>query len=88
MHISKSPEKDKKAFALRLLAKIGIDEDTAKRKVLKLSGGEQQRVGIARALAMIPKSLLRTSPPAIWTAIQKRASWTSSQSWRMSRTSA
>lgn len=55
MHISKSPEKDKKAFALRLLAEIGIDEDTAKRKVLKLSGGEQQRVGTARALAHDPK---------------------------------
>ncbi len=34
-----------------LLFEVGIDKEKAKRKVLKLSGGEQQRVAIARAIA-------------------------------------
>ena len=39
---------------MNLLEKVGIDQETANRKVLKLSGGEQQRVGIARALSHNP----------------------------------
>ncbi len=34
-----------------LLSQVGIEQEKAKRKVLKLSGGEQQRVAIARAIA-------------------------------------
>lgn len=34
-----------------LLSQVGIDQEKARRKVLKLSGGEQQRVAIARAIA-------------------------------------
>ena len=34
-----------------LLSEVGINQEKAKRKVLKLSGGEQQRVAIARAIA-------------------------------------
>jgi putative ABC transport system ATP-binding protein len=41
----------RKAHALELLAKVGLDPDMADRNVLKLSGGQQQRVAIARALA-------------------------------------
>lgn len=37
--------------ALRVLENLGIDEKKAKRRVNKLSGGEQQRVAIARILA-------------------------------------
>lgn len=51
MNISGNPEKNKKAFAYNILEKVGIDRETADRKILKLSGGEQQRVGIARAIA-------------------------------------
>lgn len=39
--------RDKKEYAYTLLEKVGIDRETAGRKVLKMSGGEQQRVGIA-----------------------------------------
>ncbi|MBC3515099.1 ABC transporter ATP-binding protein [Neobittarella massiliensis] len=62
MNISGSREKDKREYALRLLEKVGIDRDTAMRKVLKLSGGEQQRVGIARAIAHEPAIIIADEP--------------------------
>lgn len=51
MHISGMKDKDMKQTAYALLEKVGIDKEKAGRRVLKLSGGEQQRVGIARALS-------------------------------------
>lgn len=42
--------KEDRKIALEMLAKVGINEEVASRKVTTLSGGEKQRVAITRAL--------------------------------------
>ena len=54
--------KDKKQRALELLRSVGLDEDEANRRVLKLSGGQQKRVAIARALSYDPDIILADEP--------------------------
>ena len=59
----KTPDvKNKKQLALEALAKVGIDEETASREVGRISGGEQQRIAIARALIHNSKVILADEP--------------------------
>ena len=62
MDISKVKVDSPKEKALELLKKVGLNEHYANRRVLKLSGGEQQRVAIARSLSYNPEIILADEP--------------------------
>ena len=62
MDISKEKITNKKDKALQLMQKVGLDESYANRKILKLSGGEQQRIAIAKSLSYDAKVIVADEP--------------------------
>jgi putative ABC transport system ATP-binding protein len=62
MDISGIKLEDKKAEAIKLMKSVNLPESYANRRILRLSGGEQQRIAIARSLSYHPKMIIADEP--------------------------
>lgn len=62
LDVSGKGEGRSKDKAMEVLRKVEIADEKARRRILKLSGGEQQRVAIARALCFDPDIILADEP--------------------------
>jgi peptide/nickel transport system ATP-binding protein len=60
--MKRTNRRDAKMLAEELLQQVGIHDDAAHRRPTRLSGGQCQRTGIARALASDPAVLIADEP--------------------------
>lgn len=69
-------------LAEHFIKELGIKTPSADQKIKNLSGGNQQKVLLARWLATDPKLLSWTSPPGASISARRRRSRRSSRGWR------
>lgn len=62
LEITNSHRNNRKEFALEMLAKVGIDNEMAKKNIQHLSGGQQQRVAIVRAMCCDARLVVADEP--------------------------